>query len=192
MRQAASNGGGVDDCYLDAAGCLAESPAAVVADVFFAAGVSFGTSNCSRGRKMASNRYPATSNARPAVFASRAASLLAFTRIQCLSPTTAPLTVITLPSYRGTVATLALLRSTSPAGVTSSAVNPLHAVGEGASCTGSAAFRPGGTPSSVKLSSLLEAARLAPAAAGLAGAPAPEVVEARAPPVTLSAGPAPR
>src|SRR5260370_3772096 len=97
MRQAASNGGGVDDCYLDAAGCLAESPAAVVADVFFAAGVSFGTSNCSRGRKMASDRYSAKFNSRPAVFASDAAALLAFPRTQCLFSTTAPLQGSTIP-----------------------------------------------------------------------------------------------
>src|SRR4030081_2582681 len=103
------------------------------------------------------------SNARPAAFALSAASLLDFNCTQCLAPIVAPVIVITLPSDSVTVATVALLKSTSPTGVTSSAVNPLKAVGEGASEAASAALRPGGTPSRAKLSSALGGVGLVPA-----------------------------
>src|SRR6266851_2900201 len=97
--------------------------------------------------------------------------------------------VITLPSDRVTVATVALLKSTSPAGVTSSTVNPLNAVGEGASDAASAALRPGGTPSSAKLSSPLGADGLAAAAAELAGPAVLELEEAAAPELVAPAAP---
>ncbi len=103
--------------------------------------------------------------------------------------------VIALPSDRVTVATVALLKSTSPTGVTSSAVKPLNAVDEGESCTESAAFRPGGMPSSTNSSSLLGAAAVPELVEPVAPeAPVPDpaepaVLEAAAPAVPEPTGP---
>src|SRR5258708_32383292 len=77
---------GVDDCFLDAAGCLAEPPAAVVAGAVFGAGAPCWSRDCFRGGATGPYVAPTASQARALGLASISRSLTPVTRLPPLWP----------------------------------------------------------------------------------------------------------